>query len=88
MTDEAPNSALLEDFLSKMPDDMTTTQISAILLTIADRYMASAPHAVIEMLVQNAVVYASARGVQEAVPSVLRATLTHVQKNLTKAKAH
>lgn len=87
MNDRSETSQLLEDFLRKAPDDLTTTQISAIILTIVDRYMGSAPTAVVEMLVHNAVIYAKVRNVDEALPTVLKRAL-YVATDDNQPKVH
>jgi hypothetical protein len=75
--------------LSKLPPEMSTGEVSALIMTITDAYMSENKSAAISLLLTSGIVYARASGIpDEKIAIFLRSTADHLDDEPYSPKVH
>lgn len=75
--------------LSKLPQQMDTGEVSALVMTITDAYMGDHKSAAISMLITSGIVYARSSGIpDDKIAMLLRSTADHLDEQPYSPKVH
>jgi len=77
MTDDTLAGKMVQAALKKLPPEMDSEQLSALLLTVVDGYVGPKISDGVSILITSAIVYARARGVSDERVAILLIASAH-----------
>lgn len=77
MTDDVRTGKMVQEALKKLPPEMDSDQLSALLLTLVDGYVGPKVADGVSILITSTIVYARARGISDHRIAVLLIASAH-----------
>lgn len=83
------NEALVQEIMDKLPDAIQPKHLSALILTLVDRYAGGKTSEAISLFITMTIVYARAAGIEDSrMATLLEDTASHLKTDQFSKKVH